>query len=219
MALAYYLPNWFFMYDLILELSFAVILGLVAFLAFRIYKITSHKQTFWLGLGFSFIALSNLIESVLNILIIIKTDNLLSILNNISFSLLNDLSVYSHILLRIIGLTILVYMTFKLEKIQVLGLMLITSILILFFSKDFIYSYYLLSTIYLLVISGYFIKSYFRTKRASTFLIMLAFIFLTIDTTIFVLWRNHELSYVLGHFPELLAYLLILWNFLLVRKK
>jgi hypothetical protein len=219
MSLAYYLPNWFFVYDLILELSFSIILVLVSILAFRIYKITMNNQVKLLGIGFSFIALSNFLESIMNILVILKTESLVTVLNNIPFSLLNDLNVYSHIGFRLIGLTILLYMTFKIEKIQLLLLMLITPFFILFLSKEFIYSYYIISTIYLVFITANFVSSYIKSRQFNTLLITLAFIFLTMDGAIFVLWNNHELSYVIGHLPELIAYLLILLNFKIVRRK
>lgn len=220
MALTYYLPKWFFSYDVILELAFAIILFLVAFLAFRIYRITGHKPIRLLGIGFLFISLSNFIESMLNFLMIAKTDyGTFYLFKNLSLSFLNYLSVNSYLIFTILGLTTLLYMSFKTEKIRILGFLIIISLLFIFLSKDSVYSFYILATIYLIFISAFFIETYLKNRKFDALLIALAFIFLLIDRALFVFLFDRELSYVLGHFPELIAYLLILLNFYLIKKK
>jgi hypothetical protein len=219
MSLAYYLPKWFFSYDVILELAFAVILLLVALLAFRVYRVTGHKPSRLLGVGFLFISLSNFVESALNFLMIAKTDSSNQIFTNLSLTLLNDLSVYFYMIFTTIGLAILLYMSFKIEKQIVLGLVIITSLLFIFLSKDQVYSFYLLAMIYLGVVSFSFIRTYLNNRKFDTLLITLAFIFLFIDRALFVFSFDRELSYVIGHFPELIAYLLILWDFYLIKRK
>jgi len=217
MALAYYLPKWFFSYDVILELAFAIILFLVAFLAFRIYRITGHKPTRLLGMGFLFISLSNFLESILNFLMIAKTDY--GAFENLSLPLLNYLSVNSYLIFTILGLATLLYMSFKTEKTRILGFLILISLLFVFLSKDPVYYFYILATIYLIFISSFFIKAYLKNRKFDAFLIALAFVFLLMDRALFLFLFDRELSYVLGHFPELIAYLLILLNFYIIRKK
>ncbi len=220
MALAYYLPRWFFSYDVILELAFAIILFLVTILAFRVYKITGHKPARLLGIGFLFMSLSNFVESVLNFLMIAKTDyGTSSIFNELSLPVLNYLSVNSYLVFTTIGLATLLYMSFKTERAKILGFLIIISLVFIYLSKDPVYYFYVLATIYLVFISSFFIETYLKNRKFDALLIALAFIFLLIDRALFVFLFDRELSYVIGHFPELIAYLLILWNFYLIKKK
>ena len=80
-------------------------------------------------------------------------------------------------------------------------------------------AYYILSSIYLALISWHYIQNFLSNRQTKTLLVALAFIFLFFGSFHFFMSVNHELFYVIGYFLELLAYLLILANLYLVLKK
>jgi len=58
-----------------------------------------------------------------------------------------------------------------------------------------------------------------RRKQKKNLLVLLAFCFLLFGSVHFLVSVNHALFYVIGHFLELIAYVLILTNLLLLMKK
>lgn len=220
MSLVYLVPSWFFGYDVVLEFIFAIILFIVTSYAYKVYKVTGQNQVKYLCIAFLFLAISNLVESVLNILLIAsKSTQILNAYFIPSEQILDSLSTYTHIGFNLAGFVVLLYMTFKIEKTRVLVLLFLTSFLFLFLSKDYIYSFYLLSGLYLFFITGYFIGGFIARRKLNRFLIAVAFLFLLVDKLNFLFSRNHDASYVFGHFPQLIAYALILWNYYLVTRK
>ena len=220
MSLTYLAPSWFFGYDVILELLFAIIALTVSVFAFKIYKATVQKQIKLFGISFAFISISYFIQSFFNYLIISKTnENVCRILNLQSTFWFNSIGLYAHIFFMTIGLVVLAYMTFKTEKIRILWLMLTISLLGIFLSINKLYMFFLFSTIYLVFLSWHFIHNYLHNRQKKTLFIAIAFLFMLFGSMHFLVSVNHQLFYVIGHILELFAYLLIFYNFYSVRKK
>ena len=136
-----------------------------------------------------------------------------------SVFLFNAFGIYAHMIFMMIGLATLVYMTFKTKKYRILWLLISTSLLVLMLSKKTLYTFFLLSTIYLIFISWHFIENYLKNKQTKTLLVAIAFLFLLFGRIHFMFSINHDVFYAIGHVLELFAYLFILWNLCLVRKK
>lgn len=213
-------PTWFFGYDVILELVFAFVSFLVAFYAFKIYRITQQRKTRLFGLSFIFISIAYLLEAIINYFILLELRNgAVSVGDLLEIHSLNVVGVYSHLLFMIIGLVMLAYMTFNTEDVKVFLVMLTTSILVIFTGKELFNDFYLLTVVYLFVIAWYYLTNYRNNKRKSTLAVALAFFLLFLGNVQFVLSITNNVFYVLGHIIELIAYFLILLNFYLVRKK
>ena len=220
MFFAYSSPPWFFGYDAILEFVFAVVSLVIALFAFKIYKVSDQKQVKLFGIAFLFVSLSYFTQSLFNYLIISRTNaTICRALNWWSVALFDTLGLYVHMGLMIIGLIILVYMSFKTEKQRILWLLLATSLLILLLSANRVYIFFLLSSVYLLFITWHFVENYLSNRKTRTLLVAVAFLFLLFGNIHFIFSVDHQLFYVIGHFLELCAYLLILWNFFLVLRK
>lgn len=220
MVLALFSPRWFYGFDIILELFFAIISLIVAGLAFKIYKKTSQKNVALFGASFSLIGFSYLIQSIINFLIISKVNqNICQAIKINSISTFNNLGLLVHIFFMTLGLCVLLYITFKQEKIRVLYLLIGISLLGIFFSKNTLYTFYLFSSIFLTFISWHFISNYLKNKKAQILLIVIAFLFLLFGNLHFLVSVNHQLFYAIGHLLELIAYILILGNYYMVLKK
>lgn len=213
-------PIWFNGYDVALELFFAVISLIVAGLAFRIYKKTSQRNISLFGISFLFIGVSYLIQSVINYLILSKlNENICRVIKIQSISAFNNFGLLVHILFMTIGLSVLVYLTCKQEKMRMLFLLILISVFGIFSSKNILYTFYLFSTVFLIIISWHFISNYLKNKKSKTLMIAIAFLFLLFGNFHFLVSVNHQLFYVLGHILELIAYILIVINYYAVLKK
>lgn len=220
MDLLFPTPNWFYRYDMVLEFAFALVTLFVAYFAFSIYRKTTHRYVLFFGIGFSAIALSYFIKSLFNIIIMYwlgtETNHLLAI---ISVQNLNFFSYLAHIFLFTIGLAFLLFITFKERRLRLLWFLLIVPLSVIFASANYMYIFYLISSIYLLFISYHYISVYFIKKNPGQLLVALAFLFLFLGHFHFLIAVNHEIFYVFGKVLEFFAYCFIVGNFYKVYTK
>jgi hypothetical protein len=101
----------------------------------------------------------------------------------------------------------------------VFWLLLITSVLTIYFGSNPLLMFFILSSIFLVFIAYYFMQNYFKHKQAKTLLIGLAFLSLLLGQIQFIFLSHRYLFYIIGNILQFIGYLLILWNFLLLRKK
>jgi hypothetical protein len=213
-------PPWFFGYSVALEFLFAVITLLVSLYALKIYRTINLNYIKYLSLSFTFISLSYIIKSIFNFLIISKVnENIFSALKIQSIVLFNAIGLYAHIFFMILGLVTLTFMTFKSEKIRILWLMIVTSLFAIFFNTNVWSMFFLFSTIYLLFLSWHFINNYLQNRQKKTMLIALAFIFLLFGNFHLLIFVKHQFSYAIGPLLEFVAYLMILINLYMVKKR
>ncbi len=208
MASNFLIPTWFSGYDIFLELIFSIITFFLFLFSLKIYDSTNDVKIKYFGIGFLLISLSYIIKA---------TNNYFTnygVLNNNIFTI----GTYLYIVFMLSGLAFLTYITFKTEKIRVLFFIILISLIGVFLSIDKVYTFYLYSTIYLIILSIHFIKNYFKNKNKKALTITIAFLFLLFGNVHFLLSVNHELFYAIGHILELTAYILIMFNLFLVRK-
>lgn len=218
MTLISFSPTWFYGYDVFLEAGFAIAALIIAIFSFSLYKKTDQKQIRLFGIAFLLIAISYIIQSVLNFLTISQTDTYVcNVLNMQSMSMFGVYAIFAHTMFMTSGLVLLAYMTFKIEKIRILWLMLAISFIAIVFSASPLYSFFLISSILLAIILWYYISNYLQSRQTTTLLVVLAFAFLLFGSLHFMLSVDHELYYVIGHVLEFFAYTLILANLYLVR--
>ncbi len=212
---------WFFGYDIILELIFAVIVLILAAFALRFYKVTSERSTGLLGAGFLFIAVSYFFQSVLNFLMVSKLGaKPFLTLNEFSFALtLQAIGAYGQMLFMLVGLIILLYMTFEFSRKSLLAVMLLLAVVPVVLSPSPFFLFYFIATICFIFVAWHFVKNYLLKKKRLSLIIAVAFVFLAFGAIGFVLSVGEPSLYVLGHMLSLIAYVLMLVNFYMVLKK
>lgn len=216
----YISPAWFNGYDVAFELVFGIISLVIAFFALRIYKASDQKPAKLLSFAFFSISLSYIIKSVFNFLIISKLNETVCGMINLSSAVaLDSIGLYLHMIFMLIGLVILMYMVLKFRKARTFWIFLAVTFIAMIYSQNMPITYYAISALYLAVISWHYIENFLSNKQTKTLLVAIAFIFLFFGSIHFLLSVNHQLFYVIGHFLELVAYILILINFYLVLKK
>lgn len=210
-------PQWFFGYDIVLEILFAVITLLVSFYAWKIYKITEERNLRLFSLAFLFVSLSYIVQSVLNFIILKELEEeICGIVNIQSVYLLNLFGIYFHSILFLIGLLLLTYVALKIYSLRTFVLLFILVFTSLYFSPQKTFMLYLLSTTLLGFIVYYYIANYINNRKTTTLLVTIAMITLFAGYLYFIFATDNAFYYVLGHILELLAYLLVLGNMMII---
>ena len=131
---------------------------------------------------------------------------------------MNLIGLYFHITFFILGLVTLVYMTLNTDNKKLYLLLLSTSLLFVALSQNSIYSFYFLSSVFLIYMVSHYFTNYIKNRQPKTILISIAFFFFLLGNIHFIFLINHIKFYIIGHFLGLIAYLLIFANLLLVLK-
>ena len=201
-------PLWFINYGISLELAFAITTLIVSYYAYIIFKLTDQWQIRLFSLGFFSISLSYFIKSYVNFSAI-----------NQGNSIVIYIWLYTYLALFLVGLINLAYMALNTKSFKTYALISSLSMTALVFSENPIIVFYLISSIYLLFISHYYYHNYQRHKTKNTFIVLLAFIFLMLGNIQFIFSIDNPFFYVLGHSLELIAYILILSNLIMMINK
>ncbi len=213
-------PQWFYGYDIALELLFALITLAVGLVALKVHRLSSQAQVKLFGYSFLLIASSYFFKSVINFLILSKIRGGTCTACKISDILLYDnIGMIGYMILFAIGLGTIGYMTLKIDNWKAHTLLILILALAIIFSINKVYIFYLLSSILLVYILGYYIYNFIKNKQRKVILIIIAFSFLLFGSIHFLISVNHSIFYVIGHVLELVAYALILLNLLLAIKK
>lgn len=219
MANIFLVPQWFYGYDVIFELAFAIISLIVSFMSFKIYKLTEENSTKLFGISFLFISISYFIQSFFNFAIISELNkNVVNIFNISDVNLFNNLGVYSNIIFFTVGLITLAYMTFKIKSPKTYSFLVIISMLFLLIGYNNLYLFYVLASVLLIYIAIYYFSNYMKQRNYHSLLSFIAFDFLLFGQFHFIFAINHQIYYVLGHFLELIAYILITINLITIIK-
>ncbi len=213
-------PEWFFHQSIVFEVIFAIITLLVAFYSFKIYKLTKEKAPLLLGFGFLSFSISYIIQSFLNLGIMYKLSKTVEVFQEASKVINLGLSAQNiHILLMITGLAIISYISLKSKNPKTILLLLSISIYSIFSSKNPVLNFLFISVIYLIFISYYYLSNYSKIGKTSVLLVFLTFALLLFSNISYIVALEKELFYVMGHFLELAAYIIIFINLKILMKK
>ncbi len=208
--IVYYSPRWFYGYDIILEVLFALITLTVAVYAFRVYRLSDQRDSKLFGSAFLLISISYSLWALLNGFAVSELGNARTILELEQANIWRYLGIYAHILFFLSGIATLTYMTLKVRSAKIYSLLLIFVIVSVLLVDEKYLITYLLSTIMLLYVIGSYINEYGRNKNKKVFSTLLAFVFLLLGGAEFIFSPSRNTFYVLGHILELAAYGLIL---------
>jgi hypothetical protein len=216
MVSLYLIPNWFFGYDIALELLFAVVTLCVAVYSFKLYKISQQKEFKLFGISFLLFSLSYFAWSLINFSLVEELNETTRILVLPQLNLINIIGIYSHILLFMAGLVSLFYMTTKVRNGKVYSLLLISSLLAIFLATNKAVAVYLLSSIILIYVTLYYFKESRKYENAN--ITFLAFFLFLVANSILIFAERANGFYVFAHILEAGAFGLILGNFISIVK-
>ena len=210
-------PEWFYGYNIVLEVLFAVITFFVSFYAWKIYKISEERNIRLFSLAFTFIALSYVARALLNLIILLKLDDeICGVIKLQNIYLLNLFGTYIYSILFLIGLLLLAYIALKIYSLQTFILLFLLVFTSLYFTPFKTFMLYLLSLVLLGFIMVYYFSNYIKNRKPTTLLVLIAMIMLSVAYVCFIFAMNNALYYFMGHILEMIAYIVILVNLLMI---
>ena len=214
----YVIPNWFFGYSIFLEVIFGIITLLVAFTAFKIYRISKERELGLLSAGFVLISASYFAWSLINIFLVEELNETTRLLILKNISVLSVIGIYSHILLFMCGLITLFYMTCKVETDRMYSLVIILAVLGVLFAYDKTLAIYSFSSIILAYIAGYYALTYKKKKNRFTRDVFISFSMLFIANIVMLFPSTTYSIYVIAHFFHLIAFSILLYTLISILK-
>ncbi|HLC54244.1 MAG TPA: hypothetical protein VJK07_01305 [Candidatus Nanoarchaeia archaeon] len=210
----YIIPRWFFGFDVVLELLFGVATLAVALYAFRIYSISRERQCQTMGIGFLSTSLAYFVWAGVSLLLIIENSTGRVSLEQLTRTGL--IGVFSYVFFSLIGLSVLVYMTFPSRPKRLFSLIGTLVLLVLIFSQQKSLAFYFVSAFLTFFVLSHYVQKYARSRRTTTLLVMLGFAFIFLGMLDFTLASVREVHYVIGHVLLLIGYMLVMASLLVV---
>jgi hypothetical protein len=221
MGYAYLVPRWFFGASIGLEILFALSTLFVAYYAYRVSRIYKQRGIILMTLGFGFIALSYLTKAFINIFLLREIQSGLLALSIGNLNQLAAIGLNGYIAFYLLGVLLLVFMTFKTDNPDLFLLIAALSFLGIWFSPDNMFAFNIISSVLFCILSLYYGREYVRNRNKRTLLILLGFIGLLLSGIGFTLATGYYVNYVIAHLLELASYVLILASIfsLIIKKK
>lgn len=210
MSQLYFIPHWFFGYDIALEVIFALVTLGVALYSLYVYKLSAQRECKVFGLAFISISLAYFLWAGVNLFITARLNDTTRIIPLNELSALGFVGVYGHMLLLLLGWATLAYSTLNTRGYRAYSLFVSLPLILLIFSAPKAVSFYFTSSLLLLYVVFHYVAEYKRTEKMNTFLVLLGFIFLFLGNLDFTFASVQHVNYVIGHVLHFIAYMLIL---------
>jgi hypothetical protein len=215
----YSIESSFIFYALILQVIFSLVTFFIALTAYKIFGITQNSNTRSMALAFFFICISYAVQALFNFLIFLRVQHDFLVMFGIHpLSVLNEQGLYLHMVFMSIGLAILMFNAFKTNNKSVLWYMIISSVMVLFLSKNILFGFFMLTSLYFGFLAHYFYSNYRKNRKKGALMIAVSFIFLFFGNLLFIFMRKSAIFYAIAHLFDFLGYLLILINYYTIRK-
>lgn len=215
----YLIESGFFIIPIIMQIFFAVITSLITYLSFKVYTITKSPQSKSMSIAFFLIFISYVIQITINIITLSKINPDLYVLFGIHpLSVFHNQGLYFHMVLMTIGLAFLMYTVFKANDSSLLWYFIISSLLVFLLSSNKLTGFFLLTSLYLAILSYHFFQNYKKHKKTAPLLVALGFLSLFVGHIGFTLMASSTLFYFIGHTFNFIGYLLLLTNYYLIKK-
>lgn len=217
------IPSWFTASGIATEYVFGLVTLLIAFYAYRIYKLTHQRYTGLFTLSFISISIAYFIQATLNLLIVVgvRSHDLVGAVaptvQQFTFPL-SVIAVSMHMLFMIGGLALLAYVTLKEANAPVYALFIVLSFIGLLTTSVLILTFYLLTSTYLLFITLQHYRKHKKQRTMNSLLIYFGFASIFLGNFQLALSMFLGIFYLFGHMTVLIGYFLLLASLLRVVK-
>ncbi|MEK6825186.1 MAG: hypothetical protein AABY00_00190 [Nanoarchaeota archaeon] len=219
MTYYYLIPNWFLGFDGALELVFGVITLIIACMALRIYQITREKNIRHFSIAFFLISLSYLAWATINLSVVSKLAEGVSVLSLESISQIWRRGLYGYMALFTAGLSTLVYATLNIKRSDIYYLILGLPLIAIAGSAQKVILFRLVAVFLLSFIVHHYLEEYLQKRNPKTLSVTVAFILLLISNIGLIFSAFYTSTYVISHLIELGAYTLFTISLLRTLKK
>lgn len=221
-----YAPEWFSGVDLILDFLGALVLTVVAIIAWKYYSLNKkNKNELLLFLGMSMLAVSLILKilSYYSIYLTIYKIVMVPYLGQMLYQAYayNPFFFYlfiGHVLLKLLGLLTLLLIFEKVFSVRIIIIILFFILLVSYLSIQTCLFFYITSLVLTTLVATIFWENYKRNNLKSTHLLAWSFTLLSISRLLFIFTMDDTLLYVFAELVQVTAYLLMLFALLTVFK-
>jgi len=220
MATLYSVDFPFLVFVIFFQLFFAFITFLISYFSFRIYRLTHQEQSRSLLIAFLLIFFSYAIQTAFNLLILLEINPEFYVMFGIHpLSVFYNQGLFLHVFFMTMGITFLLFTTFKIKSKKLILVLLFPTLLVLIFAKRLLLlGFFMITSFYLFFVFHHSFLNYLEHKKKKPLLIMLAFFFLLLAQLIFLFMGANPNIYFTAHVFNFIAYSLILFNLILIIK-
>lgn len=212
----YFVPRWFFGYDIALEILFGIITLFVALYSFKMYRLSAQRESRILGIGFLCMSLGYFSWSFFNLYLSSYLSHSIGPISLTSLSLAGSVAVYAYVAFFVVGCATLAYMTLPVRSDRVYVTLLTLSLLIIVFANQKALAFYFVSSYFLLLVLFHFFKTYYQYRHSGAFLMFVAFTFIFLGNVDFIFATLHEVHYFVGHVLHFIGYTITIITLLLL---
>src|SRR3989344_2734487 len=203
MNYSYLIPNWFFGFDIAMEILFAVITFITAVMAFKINSVTKERKIKLFGIAFLLISLSYIVLGGLNFWFVNLVSSGFRQVTIDNVQLIGVVSLYLYMVLFASGLITLAYINCDVKKGKIYYLLFGLGLLVIAASLHKLITFRILSVFLLSFISYHYFEEYLKNKNKKAFWSLIAFSLLFLSCVDFIFSPFYYQAYVIGHLLEL----------------
>ncbi len=208
----------FIWYSIMLQIVFCIITSIVAYQAYKVYRVTKKEPARYMFYAFLFIMFSYIIQAAFDFFAWIELNYKSYVILGIHpLSVFNEQGLYFHVLFFTIGLAFLMYNAFRTENKSVVWYLILSSVLVLFLSRNLLIGYFLLGTLYLGFLSYHFYLNYTQKMTRNSLLVALSFTVFFFANIIMIFMGSSSILYYGSQTFNLLGYSLMLLNYVLLK--
>ncbi|MBS3174734.1 hypothetical protein J4440_02540 [Candidatus Woesearchaeota archaeon] len=214
-------PIWFFGFDSVFDFISIIITLLIGFYSYKIYKLTGKKSYFYLYIVFLLLGLGLVLKSFANLGMYYDLLHKLGVIDTRLFGYqITALALFTYVLTTLLGYIILVALTLKLQGKRIISLLFLLVFLTILLAKNSFMFFHLISFIIIMFyVMPYFYDNYRKVKTNMAFLVFTCFFLLGASHLLFALVFYSTQFYVSGVILQMVGYLMLLVNLILVHKQ
>ena len=217
-------PSWFYGIDSGFSFFAMLVTISIAIFSLKAYFIAKDRKYLYFTLAFFSISVSYLIKAVASWVvfkhILGKVPNLTAAISTVvSMPNFYSLGYILYVFFIFAGFMILVAIYLRIHSIRTLSLLFILMLILSILSQSKFIAFHVTLFLLLFYIVIHLFKNHIRTKSVSTFLVLYSMLALMVSQIFYFFIIFDKIYYVIGHVLQLIGFLLLLLNMILVFRK
>jgi len=209
------IPRWFFGFDMLFEILSALVPFVLAYYSRKVYQFTEQREYKLMVYGFAAIGASLLAKMISTAMIYLQlqqTQNQMLLLTyQTGFSLFR--------FLYLAGLVLLLMIAFGIQDRRQVMVLFFFIIMLTAFSHFSYFVFHIIAAFLLLHIVWFFYENYCKRKTQCAMLVVVSFALLALSQVAFIFINLQKNLYPIGETLQLLGFLTLLYNHVVVLKK
>lgn len=220
-------PKWFYGIDCIFEVISIVVLLLLAYSSYKLYKFTRKKDHLYFGVSFLTLVLAFLAKITTNFEIyfaqaikqVIGPDVITTVTKVVQSSLLFMTGFFVYRLFFLLGLLGLFYIIPRSKERRHVPVYVYFALIVSLFSTHTYFVFHITAAILLIYISFFLYLNYEKKKKKIPGLTFISFLMLATSQIIFIFVVVNPAIYVAAEIIQLLGFLMLLYSYILLIRK